>query len=168
MQLVKSGYFSKTHGVKGQLIFIPEIDFDETKVKACFIESATGKAPYFIKDLKYSADSFIVLLEEINSVEEAKKLIGKSVYLDAAFVIEQEEVENWRGFELIEQSKGSLGEITDQSDNGSQLILILNYQGKEVLLPLVDDFVESIDEANKKLFYKAPEGLIDMYLNEAE
>ena len=42
------------------------------------------------------------------------------------------------------------------------------FRGKEVILPLVEDFVQRIDEKEKKLYYNAPEGLIDLYLEEAE
>ncbi len=81
MDLVQAGYFSKTHGVKGHLLFRADVDFDEEALKALFIEGATGKAPYFIQELKMSANQYVVLLEEVQSVEAAKKLIGKSVLL---------------------------------------------------------------------------------------
>ena len=167
MELVQAGYFSKTHGVKGHLLFRADLDFDEEALKALFVETATGKAPYFIQEIKMSANQFVILLEEINSVEAAKKMIGKSVFIDSSLVIEEEGGLDWEGFELIDKHKGSLGNILEVTDNGSQVLFVLNYQGKEVLLPFVEDFVESVDEENKKLFFNAPEGLIDLYLEES-
>jgi 16S rRNA processing protein RimM len=40
------------------------------------------------------------------------------------------------------------------------------YKEKEIILPLVEDFIEKIDENEKKLFFNAPEGLIDVYLDD--
>lgn len=168
MELVSAGYFSKTHGVKGHLLFRADLDFDETKLKALFIESATGKAPHFIEEIKMSANQFVVLLEDIKSVEEAKKLIGKSVYIDSSLVIEEEGGLDWEGYELIDAHYGSLGNILEVTDNGSQELFVLSYKGREVLLPFVEDFVERVDEEAKKLFFNAPEGLIEVYLEESE
>jgi hypothetical protein len=33
---------------------------------------------------------------------------------------------------------------------------------------MVDDFVEKIDEAEKKIFFNAPQGLIDLYIAESK
>jgi len=168
MELVLAGYFSKTHGVKGHLLFRADVDFDETALKAVFIETATGKAPHFITEMKVSANQFVILLEDVQSVEAAKKLIGKSVFIDAALVIAEQGGIDWEGFELVDKNFGSLGNILEVTDNGSQELFVLNYKGREVLLPFVEDFVEGVDEKAKKIFFNAPEGLIDLYLEETE
>lgn len=165
MELTEIGYFSKTHGIKGQLILKTERDFDPEAVKAVFIESSTGKAPYFISEIKESNNGLIVSLEDVVAIEKAKLLLGKKVYIDAALV-EEEEVSEWLGFEVIDKQYGSLGIISSSSDNGSQELINLVFKGKEIILPLVDDFIESIDEGAKKLYFNAPEGLIDVYLGD--
>lgn len=168
MELIQAGYFSKTHGVKGHLLFRADLDFDKDKLKVVFLETSTGKAPYFIQEIKMSANQFVILLEEVDSVENAKKLIGKPVFIDSALVIEEEAGLDWDSFELVDKRFGSLGNILEVTDNGSQVVFVLNYKGREVLLPFVEDFVERIDEKGKKIFFNAPEGLIDVYLEENE
>lgn len=167
MELTEIGYFSKTHGIKGQLILKTERDFDPEAVKAVFIESSTGKAPYFISEIKESNNGLIVSLEDVVAIEKAKLLLGKKVFVDAVLVGE-EEVSEWLGFEVIDKQYGSLGIITSSSDNGSQELINLLFKGKEIILPLVDDFIESVDEEAKKLYFNAPEGLIDVYLGDEE
>ena len=51
MDLSVIGYFSKTHGVKGQLIIKADKEFFSEDVKAIFIETSSGLAPYFVKEL---------------------------------------------------------------------------------------------------------------------
>ena len=168
MDLTQVGYFSKTHGVKGHLILRVEKEFKVDALKALFMESSTGKAPYFISEIKDSNNGLIIGLEEITAVEKAKPLLGKAVYIDSNLLEEEEEEMNWIGFELIDKNHGSLGEISGVSDNGQQILLSIRYKGKEVLLPLVEDFIENVDEAAKKLFFNAPEGLIELYLEDTE
>ncbi|PBQ33392.1 16S rRNA processing protein RimM [Sphingobacteriaceae bacterium] len=167
MDLTQVGYFSKTHGVKGHLILKIDKEFFEDQVKAVFIESSTGKAPYFISEIKSTNNGLIIALEEITAVEKAKTLIGKAVYIDSSLIEEVEEEFDWIGFELIDKHHGSLGNITATSDNGHQVLLSIDYKNKEILLPLVEDFIEKIDEEGKKLYFNAPEGLIDLYISDS-
>ena len=153
MDLTQVGYFSKTHGVKGHLILKVDKDFFTDELKAVFIESPTGKAPYFVSEIKQSNNGLILCLEEVAAVEKAKSLLGKAVFIDSGLVDEQEEEFDWIGFELIDKHHGSLGNVTGTSDNGHQTLLSLQHKGKEVLLPLVEEFIEKVDEENKKLFF---------------
>ncbi|MES2680627.1 MAG: ribosome maturation factor RimM [Bacteroidota bacterium] len=166
MELSPIGYFSKTHGVKGQLILRTESDFEIEDLKVLFVEAAGAKAPYFLSDIKENNTGIIVSLEEIDAVEKAKLLVGKKVFIDTALVNEVEAEADLLGFELIDKQHGSLGNIISTSDNGHQVLISLNYKGKEVILPFVEEFIEKIDENEKKVFFNAPEGLIDVYLGD--
>jgi 16S rRNA processing protein RimM len=166
MELGEIGYFSKTHGIKGQLILKCDRDFYFEEAKALFIERSGSKAPYFVSEIKETNDSLIVLLEEVNSVEQAKLLVGKKVFADASLFDEEDKQDNWIGYELVDEERGSLGKIIEVSDNGAQLLVSVLYKEKEVILPLTDDFIESIDDSAKIIKFKAPVGLIDIYLNE--
>lgn len=164
MEFVQVGYFSKTHGIKGQLILRLEKNFFVDEAKALLVESATGKAPFFISDIKENKAGLIIALEDINSLEKAKSLVGKKVFVEEKFIAAEDETPDLLGFELIDKTHGSLGNILEVSDNGHQVLVTVKLNNKEVILPLVEDFMESLDETNKKIFYNAPQGLIDLYL----
>jgi 16S rRNA processing protein RimM len=168
MDLTQVGYFSKTHGVKGHLILKVERDFAVEELKALFMDSPTGKAPYFVNDIKENNTGLIIGLEEVTAVEKAKLLLNKPVFIDSGLLEEGDEEFDWTGYEVIDRHQGSLGKVTSISDNGHQVLLSIPYKGKEVLLPLVEDFIEKIDEEGKKLFFNAPEGLIDLYISDDE
>jgi 16S rRNA processing protein RimM len=163
MNLSEIGYFSKTHGIKGHLILKSEIDFNIENLTALFVDASGGKAPYFISEISEVKNDLRILLEEIDTVEKARSLVGKKVLINSDLVIE-EESEDLRGYELIEKKFGSLGKITGVTDNGAQILVSIIYKGKEVILPLVEELIESLDEKERKIVYNAPEGLIEMYL----
>lgn len=164
MQLVKVGYFSKTHGLKGELLLKEQegnIDF-ETKV--LFIDLPTGRAPYFVSSMREFKSGVLVHLEEVDTVEKAKTLIGKSIFCDEQYFFLDEELD-YNGYELIDSSFGSLGPVLQTDDNGVQILLTVQVSEKEVIIPLAEDFIEGIDDAAKVIRINAPKGLIEMYLH---
>lgn len=166
MDLTEIGYFSKTHGTKGHLILKSEREFHFEEMKALFVERSGSKAPYFVMEARETNNDLIILLEEILSIEKAKLLIGKKVFIDSSLIDEDEEQTDWIGYELVDDMHGSLGKIIEVSDNGAQLLVSVLYKEKEVILPLTDNFIESVDDSARVIKFKAPEGLIDIYLNE--
>ena len=166
MEFTDIGYLSKTHGVKGQLILRADKDFYFEEVKVVFLESSTGLAPHFVKKISPNNVGFIIELEETDTVEKAKLLIGKKIFVDAELVELVEEDSNWVGFELSDKNFGDIGKVFEVNDNGFQILLSIMYKNKEIILPLVNDFIEKIDETDRKIYYNAPEGLIDVYLKD--
>ncbi len=163
MNLAEIGYFSKTHGIKGELHLNIQQNFDESLLDAVFIDTILGKEPHFILSTKESKNGIILQLEDVESIEHAKKLIGKKVFVNAELIIETDN-ESFLGFELIDEKYGSLGLIKELTDNGQQLLATIDFRSKEIILPLVDEFIISIKENEKVINYRAPEGLIDLYL----
>jgi len=51
-------------------------------------------------------------------------------------------------------------------ENLQQEILQIRFRKKEILIPLVEVIFKKINRRQKKLFINAPDGLIDLYLNE--
>jgi 16S rRNA processing protein RimM len=139
-----------------------QADFDPDGLKVLFVERSGGKAPYFIKNIRTTKDGLIVSLEEIDSIEKARALQKQPVFIDAS-MIEEEDIE-WIGYEIIDEQYGSLGNITAASDNGTQLLVTVIFRQKEIILPLADELISSIDEDKRVIHYSSPEGLIDMYL----
>ncbi len=164
MQLVKAGYFSKTHGLKGELLLKEQEGHLDFETKVVFIDLPSGRAPYFVSSMREFKSGVLVHLEEVDTVEKARVLIGKPVYCEDQYFFLEEELD-YNGYELIDSKYGSLGPVLLTDDNGVQILLTVNVAEKEVIIPLVDDFIQSIDENNKIIRINAPEGLIDMYLH---
>ena len=143
-----------------------ELDFFIGDLKTIFVEVGGNKAPYFISGIRESGPGFVVSLEDVLKVEVAKTLVGKKVFVASDLINEAEADLSWLGFELVDKVHGSLGNILGVSDNGEQALVTLNYKNREVILPVVEDFIEKVDEENKILYFNAPDGLIDVYLED--
>jgi len=163
MQLAKVGYFSKTHGLKGELLLKEQAGHLDLTAKVLFLELTGGKAPYFVQNMREFKAGILVHLEEVDSLEKATALVGKTVFCDDQFFYLDEELD-YNGFELLDEHYGSLGPVLQTDDNGVQIILTVQVQGREVIIPLAEEFIQGIDEHNKTINIKAPDGLIAMYL----
>ena len=162
MKLQTIGYFSKPHGLKGHLVLFTDLDFD-VDINVVFIENKGSQAPYFIEEMTEFNKGFLVKLEGINDVNAAAALKNKEVLADEKFIIEEDEFE-FLNFVLIDKSKGEVGVITGIEGSETNPLIVVNVNGKEILLPFAEDLITKIVKTKKQVFYNAPEGLIDMYL----
>lgn len=168
MELIEVGYFSKAHGIKGALVLKNQVEFDWEQLKVLFVEISGNRAPYFVSDITNANQAYIITLEDIDKIEKANPLISKTVFIDAGLFIDNEDEIVWKDFEVIDHVFGKMGCVVSESDNGIQKIIEVMFKGKLVLLPLVEEFIEKIDENKKIIYYNAPEGLIELYLDDSE
>lgn len=166
MELVEIGYFSKAHGVKGQLLLRPSCDFGPEQLKTVFIDLPSGRVPFFITKLNPVSGGLIVTLEDVTTVEQARLLVNKPVQADSSIVIPDENEDDLAGYALHDVSHGFIGSILRIEDHGSQQLFVVSQNGKEMLLPAADELIEEIDDDERKVIYRAPEGLIDLMRGE--
>ena len=162
MALKPIGYFSKPHGLKGHLILFTEHDLKK-KLEVVFIEQSGSQAPYFIENIKPFNNGFLMKLESVNDINAASVLKNKEVLADEKFIIKEKEFE-YLNFTLIDELKGEVGQITGMEGNAANPLLIVSTGEKEILLPFSEELILKIVKSKKQLFYNAPEGLIDLYL----
>ncbi|MDZ4665158.1 MAG: ribosome maturation factor RimM [Bacteroidota bacterium] len=164
MIFTEIGYFSKTHGLKGELQLNITRDFDIENCNAIIIKTSGGDSPQFISEFRENKNGFIISLEEIDTIEKAKPFVGKKVAANEEFVFE-EEAHPLIGFILVDKNFGEVGTIIGIDDTGANPVFNIDHKGKQVILPYNENLVIDIDEAKKMVNYAAPEGLIGMYLD---
>ena len=162
MKLIPIGYFSKSHGLKGHLILFTEFDL-KNKLDVLFIEQAGSQAPYFIEEIKPFNNGFLVKLEGVNDINAATALKNKEVLAEEKYTIAEKGFE-YLHFTLIDEIKGEVGVIQGLEGNAANPLLKVMAGDKEILLPFSTEFIIKVIKTKKQLHYRAPEGLIDMYL----
>ena len=169
--MIRIGKIVATHGIGGSLILTHIVGNSKwlKKGNAIHVEMQKGSyIPYFISNIKANNnEEFIVGVEDIDKVETAKKLVTKHVYVDESLLSEfaRQSPLLWIGFNLIDKKEGALGKIEDVMQTGNQWLAKLTYQDTEVLVPLIEQTIESLDIKTKTINMTLPDGLLDVYLD---
>ena len=165
------GRVAKTHGIKGEVTL--KLDVDDPSayldLKCFLLEINKVLTPFFVEKIVNNGDKFFVTIQDIKTVEAASALTGKEAYLPLEMLPKlsgkQFYYHEVKGFTLVDEEKGEIGPITDVLEYPTQAILQAFKDEKEVLIPILDHVIQKVDRKAKKLYIKAPEGLIDMYLS---
>ena len=164
------GRVAKTHGIKGEVTIRLDVD-DPSQyrgMKFFLLEINKVLTPFFVEKVSCSGDKFYVTIQDIKTVEAASALTGKEVYLPLEMLPKlsgkQFYYHEVKGFTLIDEVHGELGSIADVLEYPTQAILQVFKDKKEILIPILEHVIQKVDRKAKKLYVKAPEGLIDMYL----
>jgi 16S rRNA processing protein RimM len=166
------GYITKTHGLKGEVQIAFSYDEPEKlKLKSLFVEIKGKMVPYFVEQFKLSQKQLgYFLFEDINHIDKAQILIKNKVYIFKKLLPKREKEEftylDLEGFSAVDKTYGLLGEIIEVREYPQQFLATVVFKEKEVLFPLADNLLESIDMDKKILTVNLPEGLLDIYLEQ--
>ena len=164
------GRVAKTHGIKGEITIKLDVDDPSTYhgMKYFLLEINKVLTPFFVERIVGNGDKFFVTIQDIKTVEAASALTGKEVYLPLEMLPKlsgkQFYYHEVKGFLLVDEAYGEIGPINDVIEYPTQAILQAFKGQKEVLIPILEHVIQKVDRKAKKLYIKAPEGLIEMYL----
>ena len=164
------GFFQKPHGVFGTLLLTFDEGMEETieASQVFFVEMEGILVPWFVVEEGIriiSSKTALIDLEWSDNDTDAKKLVRKSVWLLKIKNKELKPMEeniSWIGYEVFEDKKEYLGMITEINDYAGNLVLTIEKNGTELLIPFHSDLVTSIDDAKKTITFNLPEGLTDL------
>jgi 16S rRNA processing protein RimM len=124
-----------------------------------------SRIPYYITMVKRVNDEeYHFQVEDVQTVEAAKRLVGKQVYI-AAEVLGAVTLDNpllWIGFNVTDATLGSLGPLIDVAQTGHQWVGSIRHNDKEVLLPMVKPLLVEVNLRNRYIRMDLPEGLLDL------
>ncbi len=168
--MIRIGKIVATHGLQGSVICTHIVGNSQWMKKGdiLLLELRKGSfIPFFVDVARAANDEeYIVNLEDVATMEEAKKLVGKQVYVkeDLLAATAADSPLLWIGFNMVDKERGGLGEVEDVYQAGAQWLAKLTIEEKEVLIPLVDDIIVEVSIRNKFIRVDLPPGLLDVYL----
>ena len=171
-ECVEVGYIQKPHGLKGEIILVFEKEFEETinALEFLFIEVDGGLVPFHIEDegLNFRTDeSAICKLEFIDSLSKAKDMVGCKVYAFDHAIIESEDqgiASTLIGMRIFDLKFGDIGLISRVDDFSGNLVITVDHPRAEIMIPLSDEVITSVDEEKREMHLDCPNGLIEIYL----
>ena len=167
---LKVGKIVNTHSLKGEIKVISSTDFEEERFKkGSKLLITRGNQlirEVVVQSYRNHKNFLLVKFEGIDSVEEAEKLKNLQIKIDSDEVGELEENEFYFhqiiGCQVFDENDRNLGEIIDILTPGANDVWVIKGEnGKEILIPYIEDVVKKIDITSKKVNIEVMEGLID-------
>lgn len=163
----KLGQIVKAHGLKGEIVAEFDVDHPEQfkKLESVFLEINQKLIPFFIEGISILKSKAILKFEDIEKIEDTKPLLKKILYLPLDLLPESDDDDNYDqiiGFKVKDNNLGELGIVKDILERAGQDLIVMDYQEKEVLIPIDDSIILEIDETNKMLLVDLPDGLLDL------
>ena len=166
------GQIAKLHGYKGGVSLFLDVTHPEEymDMESFFIEIDGILTPFFVESFKLKNKGFAaVKFQGIDSEQEARSLLKKKVFIPETELRELDESNFYDheviGYEVEDVVKGEIGKVTAIADLKQNPLLVIEFKDKEILLPIFEGLIVNVDRKLKRLKVKAPDGLIDLYLN---
>ncbi|WP_203295315.1 ribosome maturation factor RimM [Luteirhabdus pelagi] len=165
------GKIVKKYSFKGELLVKLDTDDPEQflEMESVFVDQRGHLVPFFIEELSLHKSQLLrIKFEEIDSEETADPLLNHDLYLPLDLLPELTGNKFYYheiiGFTVSDVTHGNIGTITGVNDSTAQALFIIDYKGKEVLVPITDDFIDTVDRDEKNILLNLPEGLLEIYL----
>jgi len=163
--LVAVGKLVKAHGVRGAvkvLAYGETLGEMEAGEKLVSIDSG-AKRQLTLVSLRPQKRTWIAQFEEIRTREQAEALTGNDIFVDKDRLPGLPSGEYYH-FQLIglsvETKQGErLGTLRAVLQTGSNDVYVVEGEGKELLVPAIEEVISEVDLLNGKLIVDLPEGL---------
>lgn len=161
------GKIVNTFGIRGQIKVVPFTDdvrrFD--KLKNVYIERKKELEPHKIENVKYTNNMVIIKFQAIDSIEEAEKYKNCILKIDRKDAIKLPKdtffIADLIGLPVYTDEGILLGKVDDIYNAGSSDIYVVKDElGKQVLLPAIKDVLKEIDLENEKIIVHIIKGLL--------
>ncbi|PKP04406.1 MAG: 16S rRNA processing protein RimM [Bacteroidetes bacterium HGW-Bacteroidetes-6] len=166
IELILVGKIVKTHGVNGELLLKLEPGKAPANTKEpVFLEFDGIQVPFFIHSSRNTTPvDWYVIFDDYQSLSLAEKLLGRAVSIpgtNLAAISDADPTEELIGYKVRDINFGYVG-ILKFIQQGMQDLMIIENDGREILVPFVEDFIMEIDDEDKQIVIETPDGLLDM------
>lgn len=168
------GYIAKRVGNHGELAFALDVDSpgNYQKLESVFVELNNTLVPFFIKKLQLRGKIAVVSIEGIDTIEKAEEILKASLYLPLSFLPDLKDKKFYfhemPGYTVTDKTYGKIGVIEKILDFPQQVIFQIKFGEHEILIPAKEEFIIRINRITKEVELDAPEGLIDIYMDNKE
>ncbi|SEQ16843.1 ribosome maturation factor RimM [Flavobacterium urocaniciphilum] len=165
------GKIAKKFSFKGEVLIYLDTDEPEMyqNMESVFVLMNRNLVPFFIESSSIHKDKFLrVKFEDIDDEVEAENLLSSEVYLPLSMLPKLEGNKFYFheviGFKVIDKRLGDIGTVHSILENTAQPLFEIFKGEKQILVPMIDDFIIEVNRAQKELVLNTPVGLVDLYL----
>lgn len=161
------GTISRKFSFKGEVVLQinPNLNYFPEDLISVFVEIQQKRIPFFIEFTKaHKKNSIRLKFEDINTEEEAEKLVNREVYgLKSEIDIDDSfSLKDLIGFTAFDENDNLIGEITAINTSSPQALFELTSDKGNLLIPMNEEWILEIDEDIKSIYFELPDGLLDL------
>ncbi len=165
MKRYRIGKIVNTHGLKGEVKVYPHTDdmsrFEDAKY--LIFEGTDEKLE--IESIRYQKAMVYLKFKGKDKIEQVEPFLQREVYVDEENMRELEEdeymIDTLIGLDVFLQDGQRIGMVKDLLQYSANDVLVLECDGKEVLIPFLKQFVPQIDIGGKKMIIAPIKGMIE-------
>ncbi len=166
---VRVGICGKTHGTDGEI----KLRIDQGREEDClssaflFIDITGSKVPYAIDGIRRTGD-LLVSFADVNDNTMASKFVGREVFIPSDEIDKEPlEVPSTLEFYFLTGMKmyasgEYIGLIEEVREFPQQEMAVVQHKGSEILIPLNQSLIVSVDEPANRVEMILPEGLLEL------
>ncbi|WP_462409250.1 ribosome maturation factor RimM [Neobacillus sp. Marseille-QA0830] len=164
------GKIVNTHGVKGEVRVISKTDFPEQRYQPgnklyLFLPKSPSPIELTVKSHRTHKNFNLLVFEGYENINEAEKFKEGILKVPESQLSELEEDEFYFheiiGCRVVTVSGEEIGKITEILTPGANDVWVVkNQDGKEILIPYIQDVVKKVDIQEKFVLIEPMEGLL--------
>ena len=151
----------KSNGVDGDvLVSAPDVALEDLQGPV-LIDFDGLPAPFFIESYtRRGSGKYIIHLTDVCNLEDAEELVGRFLWSDEVDE-DDDEAQDFTGWKVLNRGD-YIGTVTDYEPIPGNLCLYLKpaEDADEIIIPLHEDLIISIDEESLTLNLNLPDGLL--------
>lgn len=164
---IEAGKIVGTHGVRGGLRVQPWCDTPEflCQFKNIFLKEQAIYNSVKVKSAKSHGNVVIMEFDGVNNMDEAENLRGKVLFVKRKdFKLEEGQylISDLIDADVFDaDSDEFIGKISDVSKTGANDVWHIKKNGKEYLIPVIDDVVISVNIDENKVVIRPLKGIFE-------
>lgn len=158
-EVVHIGTITRPHGKQGEVQCLMSNEYwDHADPTFLILSIQHILTPFRVDDWRgKGSDCLIFRLAGIDSEQKAQQLIGSEAFMLRKDMQEEaEELPTWQslvGYRVMDLDQGELGDVAEVDESTINTLLLLN-TGE--LIPIHEDFIESLDTESQILTIRLP------------
>ncbi len=163
----------KPHGIRGEVTVqvLTDAPADRFVPGTKFVVDPVSAGPLTVESARWNKDILLLAFEGIETRNQAETLRGAKLFIETE-ELEADDDEGWYEHELVglEARVGSrvVGKIAALHTMPVQdLLVVEDAEGKEILIPFVEQIVPEVNVAEGFVLLTPPDGLFDINSDDA-
>lgn len=166
--MLRVGVFANTHGVRGEIKVFPTTDDVSRfrKLKTLYLDKGTELMKLEVSSVRFFKNMVIMRFRGIDNINDIEKYKGKDLLIERKQAVPLQENEYFicdiLGSKVVTEDEQEVGILKEVLQTGANDVYIVKTEeGKEVLLPVIDECVLDVNTDEKIVIVRLMPGIMD-------